>query len=172
MSRPLAASPCHVLVMGVAGCGKSTLGRALAQRLSLPWFEGDDDHPPANLDKMRRGVPLTDADRAGWLDTLADRLRHAPTGAVLGCSALKRAYRDRLRAAVPGLWVVHLALSEEAARARVAARSHHVFPASLVADQFATLQPPAGETRVLTLDATRPADDLVEAVVAALHAAG
>ena len=86
-----------VVVMGVAGCGKSSLGGALAQASGLPLVEGDDFHSPASRDKMNRGIALTDADRDGWLATLGDALRRHPHGAVLTCSALKRAYRDRLR---------------------------------------------------------------------------
>ncbi|MFX8215005.1 AAA family ATPase, partial [Acinetobacter baumannii] len=87
--------------MGVAGCGKSTVAARAAQRLGLPLVEGDDFHSPASVAKMRAGEPLTDADRAGWLARLADELAARPAGAVLSCSALKRAYRDRLRAASP-----------------------------------------------------------------------
>src|SRR3990167_3194710 len=97
-----------LVIMGVAGCGKSSLGRALAEALSLPLVEGDDFHSPESRDKMSRGVALTDADRDGWLDTLGEQLLSRPDGAVLTCSALKRAYRERLRAARPGLRFVFL----------------------------------------------------------------
>ena len=89
----------HVVVMGVAGCGKSAVGRRVAAALALPMVEGDDFHPPANVERMRQGVALTDADRAGWLAQLGDVLQQHPAGAVLSCSALKRAYRDTLRSA-------------------------------------------------------------------------
>jgi gluconokinase len=161
--------PLHLVVMGVAGCGKSTLGQALATRLGLPLIEGDDYHSASNLKKLREGVPLTDADRADWLDELGRRLAAAPAGAVLTCSALKRAYRDRLRASVPALRFVHLALTEAQALQRVAARSgsgQHFFPPSLVASQFATLEPPAGEAGVLTLEAAEPLDTLLQATLA------
>ena len=158
-----------IVVMGVAGCGKSSLGAALAQSLGWPLVEGDDYHPPANVARMRAGTPLTDADRAGWLDALGVALQqHQPpqaAGAVLTCSALKAAYRERLRAAAPGLAFVHLTLSREAARARVAQRAGgHYFNPALVDSQFDTLQPPAGEPRVLTLDATQPLASLTAAV--------
>ena len=151
-----------IVVMGVSGCGKSSLGDALAKDLALPLIEGDDFHPPANVEKMRAGIALVDADRAGWLDALGAELAAHPKGAVLTCSALKRAYRDRLRAAVPDLRFVFMELTREEAERRVAARAaQHMFPASLVANQFATLESPVGEDGVLAVDATAPRADLV-----------
>ena len=148
--------PRWLVVMGVSGCGKSSLGAALARELGLPLIEGDDFHPPENVSKMRAGIALTDADRAGWLDTLASTLAAHPQGAVLTCSALKRGYRERLRAAVPDLRFVFMELSREEAERRVAGRGDHFFSASLVADQFATLESPVGEAGVLAVDATAP----------------
>ena len=157
--------PPRLLVMGVSGCGKSTLGQALAEHLGLRLIEGDDFHPPANVEKMRAGTPLTDADRAGWLDTLGRALADAGDGAVLTCSALKRDYRERLRAAAPGLRFVFLVLERDEAERRVAARaSHHIFPASLVASQFAALESPIGEPGVIDVPATAPTQQSVEAV--------
>lgn len=159
------AKPHWLVVMGVSGCGKSTLGAALAEHLHLPLIEGDDFHPPANVEKMRAGTPLTDADRAGWLDTLGHAMADADGGAVLTCSALKRDYRERLRRAVPGLRFVFLALERDEAERRVAARaSHHIFPASLVASQFATLESPVGEPGVIDVPATAAMDRSVAAV--------
>jgi gluconokinase len=155
-----------LVVMGVSGCGKSSLGAALATALGLPLIEGDDHHPPANVEKMSHGVALTDADRAGWLDTLGRALANSPQGAVLTCSALKRIYRDRLRAAVPGLRFVFMAIERAESERRVAARAgagEHMFPASLVANQFATLESPVGEAGVLAVDATAPLGQLVKA---------
>ncbi|RZL65101.1 MAG: gluconokinase [Variovorax sp.] len=152
--------------MGVSGCGKSSLGAALADMLALPLIEGDDFHPPANVGKMSAGIPLTDADRAGWLDTLGAQLAGHAQGAVLTCSALKRAYRDRLRAAVPDLRFVFMALTPEEAQRRVASRTEHMFPASLVANQFATLESPVGEAGVLAVDATAARDALLAEVKA------
>ncbi|VTU31916.1 gluconokinase [Variovorax sp. RA8] len=155
--------PRWLVVMGVSGCGKSSLGAALARELGLPLIEGDDFHPPGNVSKMRAGIALTDADRAGWLDTLAGTLAAHPQGAVLACSALKRGYRDRLRAAVPRLRFVFMDLSREEAERRVAGRgAGHFFSASLVADQFATLESPVGEPGVLAVDATAPLSELVD----------
>ncbi|MCW5663529.1 MAG: gluconokinase [Piscinibacter sp.] len=156
--------------MGVAGCGKSSLGAALARALGLPLVEGDDFHSPASRDKMSRGIALTDADRAGWLDTLGGQLRAHPAGLVLTCSALKRAYRDRLRSAEPGLRFAFLELDRAAALQRVAARAaSHFFSASLVDSQFATLESPVGEPGVLRLDALQPLDVLCAATAAWLQ---
>lgn len=159
-----------IVIMGVAGCGKSSLGAALARALGLPLVEGDDFHSPASRDKMSRGIALTDADRAGWLDTLGGQLRAHPAGLVLTCSALKRAYRDRLRSAEPGLRFAFLELDRAAALQRVAARAaSHFFSASLVDSQFATLESPVGEPGVLRLDALQPLDVLCAATVAWLQ---
>lgn len=144
-----------LVVMGVAGCGKSSLGQWCAQALGVPLLEGDDFHSAGNILKMRSGSPLSDEDRAEWLDTLAAQLQSHGGGVVLTCSALRRRYRDRLRAAAPGLRFVFLDLTQEQARARVAARPAHVFPVSLVASQFETLEDPREEPGVLRLDATR-----------------
>lgn len=145
--------------MGVAGCGKSSLAQLVARQLGWRLHEGDDYHAPESLIKMRAGTALTDADRAGWLDRLGELLA-AEQGVVLTCSALRRPYRDRLRAAAPDLRFAFMALDEEAARQRVAARPGHVFPVSLVASQFKTLEDPRQEPGVLALDATQPLDVL------------
>lgn len=152
----------HVVVMGVAGCGKSVVAAELAPRLDLPLIEGDNFHPQVNIRKMRAGVPLTDADRAGWLEELATQLRAHPAGAVLACSALKRSYRDTLRAAVPELHFLHLALTPHQSMERVAARTDHFYPPSLVASQYADLEDPSGEPGVHAVDATRHVDRIVD----------
>lgn len=154
-----------LVVMGVAGCGKSSLGQLCAEALGLPLLEGDDFHSESNVAKMRSGTPLSDEDRAAWLDTLAAQLQAHPQGVVLTCSALKRRYRERLRAAAPGLRFVFLDLTQDQARSRVAARPAHLFPVSLVASQFAALEDPRQEPGVLPLDATQSLDDLGSAVV-------
>ncbi len=153
-------SAIHVVVMGVSGCGKSAVGRRIAEDLGLPFIEGDEFHPERNIDKMRRGLPLDDHDRGSWLERLARELQKFPSGAVLTCSALKRSYRNTLRAAAPDLCFVHLALSEEQALERVTARGGHFYPPSLVASQFEDLQDPLGEGGVLTIDATLPLVDV------------
>jgi gluconokinase len=152
---PADPPPLYVVVMGVAGCGKSLVGSELGERLALPLVEGDDFHPARNIQKMREGVPLTDEDRADWLQELGRQLQAQSGGAVLTCSALKRSYRDALRAAVPGLRFVHLALSHHQALERVAARTDHFYPPSLVASQFETLEDPSGEPGVYVADATQ-----------------
>ncbi|MGH8805820.1 MAG: gluconokinase [Polaromonas sp.] len=150
-----------IVIMGVAGCGKSSLGAVVAQATGLRLVEGDDYHSAASRDKMSRGVALTDADRDGWLGTLSDQLRSHPEGLVLTCSALKSAYRERLRQAAPGLRFVFLEISREQALARVAARAPlHFFSSSLVDSQFATLEPPTGEPGVLRVDALAPLSQL------------
>ncbi|MGH8261499.1 MAG: gluconokinase [Steroidobacteraceae bacterium] len=159
--------------MGVSASGKTTLGAALARALSLPFVEGDSLHGRHNIDKMSRGEPLDDADRAPWLAaiaaTLADRGRF-PRGVIVACSALKAAYRDTLRKAAPGLAFIYLRASPAIIETRMAARRHHFMPASLAASQFATLEPPAaGESDVVTLDAAQPPDALVDAGVGALR---
>jgi gluconokinase len=154
-----------LVVMGVSGCGKSHVGALIAHRLQLPLIEGDTFHSEANLQLMQNGVPLTDADRAGWLESLGAELARHSGGAVLSCSALKRAYRDRLRAASPGLRFVWLDLDASAALARVAQRPAHFFPAGLVATQFQTLESPLGEAGVLRVDALLPAERIVEQVL-------
>ncbi|MBX9612750.1 MAG: gluconokinase [Burkholderiales bacterium] len=156
--------------MGVAGCGKSAVGRRIAAQLGLPLVEGDEFHPQRNLHKMQQGIALTDDDRADWLRTLGAEMAHHPGGAVLTCSALKRAYRDTLRAAVPGLLFVHLAITPEESLRRVSARAGHFYPPSLVASQFEALQDPAGEPGVHVLDGTATLDDLAAQTVAWLQA--
>jgi gluconokinase len=157
--------------MGVAGCGKSSLGIAVAQSEGVVLIEGDEHHSAASRDKMSRGIALTDADRDGWLGTLCAELRAQPNGVVLTCSALKRAYRERLRAAAPGLRFVFLDISREQALVRVAARgSAHFFSASLVDSQFAALEPPTGEPGVLRVDALAPLSQLQAEVAAWLNA--
>ncbi len=150
----------HVVVMGVAGCGKSEVGRRIAQELALPLVEGDEFHPAGNIEKMRQGLALDDADRASWLALLRDELARQTGGAVLTCSALKRAYRDTLRQADPQMRFVHLQLSQEAALQRVASRPGHFYPPSLVASQFEALQDPSAEPGVLALDGSAPLDAL------------
>lgn len=159
-----------IVIMGVAGCGKSSLGAALAQANHLTLLEGDDYHSPASREKMRQGIALTDADRDGWLATLGDALRAQPQGLVVTCSALKRSYRERLRQAAPGLRFVFLDIDKAQAQARVVARApSHFFSTSLVDNQFATLESPVGEAGVLRVDALRPLPDLQSEVSTWLH---
>lgn len=140
-----------IVVMGVSGSGKSTLARELAVVLAGVFIEGDEHHSAGNRDKMRRGIALCDSDREPWLDGLAGQMDEIQGAAVLSCSALKRSYRDRMRARVAGLRFVFLDIALSTAIARVAGRTDHEFPATLVADQFDTLESPVGEDGVLRL---------------------
>lgn len=159
-----------LVIMGVAGCGKSSLGAAVAQATGLRLVEGDDYHSAENRSKMSHGVALTDSDRDGWLATLSQQLSADREGLVLTCSALKRAYRERLRLAAPGLRFVFLDISREQAQARVALRAPlHFFSSSLVDSQFATLESPLGEPGVLRVDALNPLAQLQSEVSAWLQ---
>jgi gluconokinase len=160
-----------IVIMGVAGCGKSSLAALVAKGCGLPLVEGDDHHSASNREKMRQGVALTDADRDGWLTTLGSLLQAHPHGVVLACSALKRAYRERLRSAAPGLQFVFLEITPQQALARVTARAQsHFFSASLVDSQFATLEVPTSEPGVLCLNAMASLPQLHSAVTRWLHA--
>jgi gluconokinase len=144
-----------IVVMGVSGCGKSTVGRLLATALGLPYLEGDAFHPPGNVERMRAGIALTDDDRAGWLQTLATQLAEARStgqGAVLACSALKRRYRELLRKGAPDLRLVHLQGRREQLAPRLAARQGHYMPPSLLDSQLATLEPPGADETALVYD--------------------
>lgn len=150
--------------MGVSGCGKSTIAARLAAALNCKLIEGDDFHLPQSKRKMRQGLALDDDDRWPWLDRLGMLLAGAPGNTVLTCSALKRIYRDRLRTAVPDLKIVFIDIAPDEARARVAGRSGHLFPASLVASQFATLESPVGEPEVLPVLAPQSIEVQVQAI--------
>ena len=154
--------------MGVAGCGKSSVGVALAAALGLPYRDGDDLHPAENVAKMAAGVPLTDADRAPWLADVGAALAHdAPL--IIGCSALKRRYRDQIRATAGGaVTFVHLAGSRAVIEARMAARQNHFMPVSLLDSQFAALEPPLPDEPSLTVDIDQPLDRVVDEIVAGL----
>jgi len=160
-----------LVVMGVAGCGKSSLANLLAEAEGAHLIEGDAYHSGSNREKMQRGIPLTDVDRAGWLETLAGQLRQHPANTVLACSALKRAYRERLRAAAAGLRFVFMEIDASSAQVRVEARkSAHFFSPTLIASQFEALESPVGEPGVLRVDALAPLADLQAEVSAWLRA--
>lgn len=152
--------PGPVVIMGVAGCGKSTLGLAVAQRTGWPMIEGDDFHNEENRARMAGGLPLRDADREAWLLGLVGELQQRKGGAVLACSALKRRYRDMLRVASPDLAFVFLEITPEEALRRVRLRGQHFFPPNLLQSQFETLEAPVNEQRVLWLDARLPLETL------------
>jgi carbohydrate kinase (thermoresistant glucokinase family) len=150
--------------MGVSGCGKSTVGAALAHAFDLPFLEGDAFHPPANVTKMSAGIPLDDSDRAGWLQVLADEIRLAReggTGLVLSCSALKRRYRDLLRQADPALQFVHLHGPRTLIAERIQARVGHYMPAALLDSQLSILEPLQADEAGTTLDIALPPHVLV-----------
>ena len=152
-----------LVVMGVSGCGKSTVGEALAQSLRWPFLDADAFHPPANVEKMAAGRPLTDDDRWPWLDRVAGELmRILAQGehAVLACSALKQAYRDRL-ARAGDVRFIHLRGDHDTVAARLATRRHRYMPASLLASQFATLEPPSD---ALEVDIRKPVAEQVAAI--------
>ncbi|MFZ4878111.1 gluconokinase [Janthinobacterium sp. Mn2066] len=152
------------VVMGVSGCGKSFIGSLLASRLKVDYVEGDELHPPENVAKMAAGVPLTDADRAGWLAALRDRIARARAqgiGLVVSCSALKRAYRDLLREGDPGLRFAHLDGPREILLQRMQERQHFM-PASLLDSQLQTLQPLQADEAGLVLDFRQAPDELVK----------
>ncbi|SFP54246.1 gluconokinase [Sphingomonas rubra] len=144
-----------VLVMGVSGSGKSSVGLALAKRQGAPFLESDSLHPTTNVAKMAAGVPLDDDDRAPWLDAIATWMAARPHG-VVACSALKRAYRDRLRAAAPALRIVALLPPERVLAERLGQRRGHFMPGSLLASQLATLEVLGIDERALVLSGDKP----------------
>jgi gluconokinase len=161
----------RLLVIGVSGAGKTTLAEALARRLDAAFLDTDDLHPPANRAKMAAGEPLDDADRAPWLDAVAQVIAGwVATGqaGVIACSALKRAYRDRLRAADPGLVTVYLEVEEAELRRRLARRRGHFFPAKLLVSQLAVLEPPTRDEGVVSVSGELTTDEAVEAIVGVL----
>ena len=152
----------NYVVMGVSGCGKSTVGAAFAAAIAGRFVDGDDLHPPENVVKMSAGQPLTDADRWPWLD----RVGAALTGnVVVGCSALKHAYRDRIRAVAGPVQFLHLAGSRKVIAARMAARPGHFMPLGLLDSQFAALEPLAKDEDGVTVDIDQPFDAIVAALL-------
>ncbi|MGO4146880.1 gluconokinase, GntK/IdnK-type [Paenarthrobacter sp. YAF11_1] len=158
----------HIVVMGVAGCGKSTVGAALAERLGAGFLDGDSLHPQANIDKMAAGTPLNDDDRAPWLAEIGRRFPASNSALVIACSALKRSYRDIIRSADPSVVFVHLHGTRELLNARMSARPGHFMPASLLDSQLATLQPLEDDEAGIVVDIASPVEDIVNDVYAAL----
>lgn len=152
-----------IVVMGVSGCGKSSVGAGIAERLGVPFVEGDALHPPENVAKMAAGTALVDADRWPWLRAIAARIAAEPGPMiVVSCSSLRRSYRDLLRAeAGRPVAFVYLRGSEALLADRMAARTGHFMPPALLASQLATLEDPQGEPGVLTLDIEQPVPTLV-----------
>ena len=162
----------HVVVMGVSGCGKSTVAAGPARALGGTFIDGDDLHPQSNIDKMSAGTPLSDADRWPWLDRVGETLGEegGPLPRIIACSALKRAYRDRIvaRAGVPVAFV-HLHGSDAVLADRMTKREGHFMPTGLLQSQLATLEMPGPDERAATVDIDRSVEDLVAAAVAALR---
>ncbi len=169
--------PPPVVIMGVSGSGKTTVGGALAARLGTPFIEADDLHPKSNREKMSAGIPLTDDDRWPWLEAVGAKMedvRAQGHGVVATCSALKRVYRDRLRSKVTGpLVFVLLDSPREIIAGRMRRRRGHFMPPTLLDSQLATLEKPLpDEPAMVTVDGTRPIPELVETIVQALAVKG
>jgi len=154
-----------LVVMGVSGSGKSTVGAAIAQRLRVPFADADDFHPPANIAKMTAGHALDDHDRHPWLEAIGEWLAAHPDGGVMSCSALKRKYRDQLRHHARGVEFLHLHGSREVIARRQASRPGHFMPASLLASQFDTLEPLAPDERGVVIDVDQDIDSIVQQYV-------
>jgi gluconokinase len=158
----------RVVVMGVSGVGKTVIGRRLAERLGLPFADADDLHPPANVAKMSAGIPLDDEDRWPWLDAVGAALAAQPL--VMACSALRRAYRDRIRAAAPDAVFVEIAVDPAVIRARMSARVGHYMPTSLHDTQLATLEGLAPDEDGCVVDGSAAIDAVVAAAAACVSA--
>jgi gluconokinase len=172
-SEAVMRTPHVVVVMGVAGTGKTTIGPLLAARLGVPYAEGDDFHPQANIDKMSAGVPLDDDDRWPWLDAIGAWAHgRAGLGGVVSSSALKRSYRDRLRAAAPGVVFVHLTGDRALIEERMGQRKGHFMPTALLDSQFATLQPLETDEAGVAVDVSGSPGEITERAVRALDSLG
>jgi gluconokinase len=165
--------PIILIAMGVSASGKTTVARILADRLHCPFQEGDAFHPPANVEKMKSGVPLTDSDRLPWLQRIAQKIdewRAQRQSGVLTCSALKRSYRDLIMGDRPEVRLVYLKGSRELIRRRIAARHGHFMPASLLDSQFATLEEPGPDERPITVDIDAKPEQIADEVLRQLAA--
>lgn len=161
----------HIVVMGVAGCGKSTIGAALAERLGAEFLDGDSLHPQANIDKMASGTPLNDDDRAPWLAEIGRRFPASNSALVIACSALKRSHRDIIRSADPSVVFVHLHGTRELLNARMTARPGHFMPPSLLESQLTTLEPLQDDEAGIVVDIATSVEDIVDDVNSALNGA-
>lgn len=167
LDRPL------VVVMGVSGCGKSTVGSALAGRLGTHFIDGDALHPYANIQKMAQGIPLQDSDRWPWLADVGRTLRdHKETGLVVACSALKRSYRNVIRWEAPTTIFVHAHGPEALIRSRMAVRSGHFMPATLLTSQLDTLEPLDATEKGFVIDITLPVEDIADSAFTTLASTG
>lgn len=164
--QPNARTP--IVVMGVSGSGKSTIGVALAEHLAMPYADADDFHPQANIDKMSKGHPLDDNDRMPWLAAIGEWLATRTDGGVVSCSALKRKYRDQLRASCPGVEFVHLHGERSVIAQRQGERTGHFMPSSLLDSQFETLEHLAEDEAGVVVDVDQSIEKIVRAAVVAL----
>ncbi|RAX38844.1 gluconokinase [Rhizobium tropici] len=165
--------PLAIIVMGVSGSGKSSIGEGVAAKLGIHFIEGDTLHPAANVEKMSKGIPLTDEDRWPWLEKIGQEISASLAkgeGVVVTCSALKRVYRERLRASAGGhLYFIYLAGSKELLTKRMGERKGHFMPTSLLESQLQTLEVPTGEAGVVTVDIDDTIEGIVEASVKSLR---
>jgi carbohydrate kinase (thermoresistant glucokinase family) len=162
-----------IVVMGVSGSGKTTVARLLAERLGWAFAEADEFHSPANVAKMRAGIPLTDDDRAPWLAAIADRIdsaRDLNEPIVVTCSALKRRYRDIIAGSRPDVALVYLKGDYDTIEKRMATRPHHYMPVSLLKSQFEALEEPGADEHAIVLDIRRSPEELAAAAAAATSA--
>ncbi len=167
--------PARLVIMGVSGCGKSEIGRRLAVCLDYAYAEGDDYHPPQNIAKMAAGMPLNDTDRHGWLQSLSARIEEAASrdeGLVLSCSALKRRYRDVLRAGDPALFFIHLHGDRDLIAGRIQGRAGHFMPLSLLDSQLADLELLGPDETGIQLDISKPPAALIDEILLQLAAFG
>nr|WP_243400057.1 gluconokinase [Arthrobacter glacialis] len=163
------AAPQHIVVMGVSGCGKTTIGALVAHELGLPFMDGDSLHPVENIAKMAAGTPLNDGDRAPWLEIVGAELAGSANGLVVACSALKRSYRDTIRSQAPGAVFLHLDGTREVLGSRLEGRSGHFMPAALLESQLATLEPLEADERAVVIDISAPVPALVSDAVVRLQ---
>lgn len=161
----------RIIVMGVAGCGKSSVGEAVATAIGATYMDGDDLHPRANIEKMSAGIPLDDADRAPWLEKVGLRLKGTEGDLLVGCSALKKSYRDIIRTAASAeVWFLHLSGARDVIEARMSKREGHFMPVSLLDSQFASLEHLETGEAGAAVDINQSFDAVVAESVAAIHA--
>lgn len=160
-------APSQIVVMGVSGCGKTTVGTLLGTALGLEFKDGDDLHPQANKDKMSAGIPLTDEDRGPWLDLVGQTL-NMPGGVVVACSALKRNYRERIRAAAPKTVFVQLQGGRDLLLCRLSERTGHFMPASLLDSQLQTIEPLASDEAGIVVDVNKSESEILTSVLTQL----